>query len=76
MIYPPTPTPLPQGIPRFEMGDSYSLWEAAPTYLQVWNWSGIIGGVLQLVIFLVVIVVCAVVIYRQFQKVSELDSQS
>lgn len=76
MIWPPTPTPLPAGIPQFDMGETYSLWQAAPTYLQVWNWSGVIGNVLQLVIFLVLLAVAVMLIYRQFQKVAERDSQS
>lgn len=71
--WPPTPTPLPPGIAKFDMGDSYSLWSAAPTAIQVWNWTGIIGTVLQLILLVGVVIIGGYVVYKAIARLTDTD---
>lgn len=74
--WPATPTPLPSGIPHFDLDGVYTLWKAAPVAIQMWNWMGIASAILQLVIVVVVVAGGGMVIYRAFNRFTERDAQS
>lgn len=76
MIWPPTPTPQPPGTAHFDLEGVYSLWNAAPVAIQVWNWLDTGRFIVQVILLVGLIIVGMYVVYRAFQKLTELDSQS
>lgn len=72
----PTPTPLGPGIPRFTMPAEYGLWASAPTAIQVWNWWGLAGLVLQVLILIGLVIIGITILDRFLKRNAEADSQS
>lgn len=73
-MIPPTPTPLPPGMARFVMPESYSLWGSTDSAIQTWNWLGQSGQVIQLIILVGLVIAGMFVVYRFFRQFTERDS--
>jgi membrane protein implicated in regulation of membrane protease activity len=74
-MIPPTPTFLPSpGIPAIDLSNVYDLWMGAPIAVQVWNMSGM-GGAVQLVALLAIVLVGVYVVYRFLRDFVKADEQ-
>lgn len=76
MQIPPTPTPMPPGIPRFSMGDDFSLWAGTDGAIQWWNWLGTGGQIVQLLILLVLIAAGIFLTIRFFGLFARRDAEN
>lgn len=74
-MFPPTPTPLPPGIPVVDMG-SYSLWPAASPAIQAWNWMGALGTTLQLIIIAALVIAGVYTVMRFVNQTTRKDAES
>lgn len=73
-MWPATPTPFPPGEAKFELPTEYSLWGGAEFGIQVWNWTGDMGQIIQLIILIVLIAAAGFIIWRGFTQMTERDS--
>jgi ABC-type multidrug transport system permease subunit len=62
---PPTPTPLPPGIQRIAIPDSYSLWQSTDAAIHAWRWVGA-GQIVIQALILIVIVLAGLYIFNRF----------
>jgi hypothetical protein len=75
-MIPPTPTPLPPGMPHFVLPDSYGLWGSTSTAIQTWNWMGGMGDAIQLLALLMVVLAGLYVLWRFIQGFIRKDAES
>jgi membrane protein implicated in regulation of membrane protease activity len=75
MIPPPTPTPLPPGIPYVTIPEQYSIWAGTSTAIQAWNWLGD-GRIVIQAILLIIIVMAALYMLYKFARIFVSESES
>jgi hypothetical protein len=73
---PPTPTPQPPGVARFNLPDSYSLWGSTDLAIQTWNWLGDGRALVQLLAIIAIVVLGMFIVWKFFSQMTRRDSEN
>lgn len=77
MIWPPTPTPYPAGVPPLDISPGqFSLWNSTDWAIQMWNGMGNGGLLLQLLLIAVLVWAGVIIVVRSFEVLARKDAES